>query len=152
MRHNIKKQSFILIPVIAIILLVLWTTGLIAIWTEGMSYIANNTEEFTDTKGHIVEGEYSISIDLSDMESNIGKDLYNDGIHRIYVSWIDTTGSVDSGGFRIGFRSSGNYSLTNASLISGVHHATVNENSFTSEMSSKMTAESIIAQNLVQVG
>lgn len=136
-----NKLLTIIIPVIAIILLVLWVIGLIGIWTEGMSNIANNTKEFTDTKGHIVEEKYSISIDLSNMEGNIGKDLYNDGNHRIYVFWIDNTGSVNSGGFRIGFRSSGNYSLTKASLISGVHHATVNENSFTSEMSAKMTAK-----------
>lgn len=136
-----NKQLFILILIIVTILLVLWVTGLIGIWTEGMSNIADNTKEFTDTQSHIVEGEYSISIDLSNMENSIGKDLYNDGNHRIYVFWIDNTGSVRSGGFRIGFRSSGNYSLTNASLISGVHHATVNGNSFTNEMSAKMTVK-----------
>ena len=141
MRYNIKKQSFILIPVIAIIVLILWVTGLIGIWTHGMSYIANNTKDFTDTKGHILEGEYSISIDLSNLESNIGKDLYNDGTHRIYVSRIDNTGSVNTGGYRIGFRSDGIYSLNSASLISGVHHATVNGNSFTIEMSAKMMAK-----------
>lgn len=138
-RYSRKKQAIFLIPVIVFILLVLWIPGVIGIWTEGIPNIAYNTEDFTDTKGHIVEGEYSVSIDLSNMESNIGKDLYNDGNHRIYVSWIDNTG-VDTGGFRIGFRSSGNYSLKNASLISGIHHATVDENSFTSNMSAKMTA------------
>lgn len=141
MRYNIKKQSYILIPVVAIIVFVLWITGLFGIWTQGISYIANNTKDFTDTKGHILEGEYSISIDLSNLESNIGKDLYNDGTHRIYVSWIDNAGSVSTGGFRIGFRSSGDYSLTTASLISGIHHATVDEKSFTSEMSARMTAK-----------
>lgn len=136
-----NKQLIILIPIIAVLLLVLWVTGLIGIWTDGISYIANNKKEFTDTESHIVEGEYSISIDLSNIENNIGKELYNDGNHRIYVSWIDNTGSIDSGGFRIGFRSSGNYSLNHASLISGVHHATVDENSFTYNMSAKMTAK-----------
>lgn len=141
MNSNMKKQLFILILVIVIIVLVLRVTGLIGIWTTGLSYIANNTKEFTDTNGHIVEGEYSISIDLLNLESNIGKELYNDGNHKIYVSWIDNTGSVNSGGYRIGFRSSGNYSLNNASLISGVYHETVNENSFSYDMSAKMTAK-----------
>lgn len=136
-----KKQLFIVIPVIAIIVFVLWVIGLIGIWIQGMSYIADNTKEFTDTKGYILEGKYSISIDLTNLESNIGKDLYNDGTHRIYVSWIDNTGSVNTGGYRIGFRSSGKYSLNGASLISGVHHATVNENSFTYGMSAKMMAK-----------
>lgn len=141
MSYNIKKHSFILIPVIAIIVLVLWVTGFIGIWTHGMSYIANNTKDFTNTKGHSLEGEYSISISLSDLDSNIGKDLYNDGTHRIYIYWIDNTGSVNAGGYRIGFRSSGDYSLSSASLISGIHHARVYGNSFTSEMSAKMTAK-----------
>jgi hypothetical protein len=140
-RNNLKKLLFILTPVITIIILVIWQTGLMGIWTAGMSYIANNTTVFTDTKGHIVEGEFSISIDLSDLESNIGKELYNDGTHKIYVSWVDNTGDVNAGGYRIGFRASGHYSLTNASLISGVQHVMVDENSFTYDMSAKMTAE-----------
>ncbi|UVI29327.1 hypothetical protein [Paenibacillus spongiae] len=135
-----KKIVMISTSVIAVIVVVLWQIGLIGLWTEGMAYIANNTKEFTDTKGHIVQGEYSIPIDLSDLESNIGKELYNDGAYRIYVSWIDHTGSINSGGYQIGFRSSGSYSLSNASLISGAHHATVNGNSFTTSMSARMTA------------
>ena len=126
MRNNIKKQRFILVLIIAITLIVLWITGVIGIWTDGISYVANNTKEFTDSKSHNLDGEYSISIDLSNLESNIGKELYNDGKHRIYVYWIDNTGSVSTGGFRIVFRARGNYTITNASLISGVHHVTVN--------------------------
>lgn len=136
---NVKKILFIMAPVAIVIFL--WLSGLIGLWTGGMAYIVNNTKEFTDRNGHIVQGEYTIAIDLSDLESNIGKELYNDGTHRIYVSWIDNTGSVNSGGYRIGFRSSGNYSLTGASLISGGHHATVNENSFTTNMIANMTAQ-----------
>ncbi|MGE8204668.1 hypothetical protein ACQKP0_08895 [Heyndrickxia sp. NPDC080065] len=138
MKNNAIKLSLIMI---AIIILVFWLTGLLGLWTNGISYIANNTKEYTDAKGHILKGKYSISIDLSNLKSNIGKELYNDGTHRIYVSWIDNTGSVNSGGYRIGFRSSGHYSLTGASLISGVHHETVDENSFTYSMSAKMKAE-----------
>jgi hypothetical protein len=138
---KIQKILFISLPIIVVVFLVLRLTGLIGVWTDGMAYIANNTEEFTDTKGHFVQGEYLISIDLSDLESNIGKELYNDGTHKIYVSWIDNTGTINSGGYRIGFRSSGHYSITDASLISGVHHATIDKNSFTTAMSAKMTAE-----------
>jgi hypothetical protein len=140
MNSKRKKILFITTPFVVVILLIFWLTGMISLWTEGMSYIANNTNEFSDKKGHIVKGEYSISIDLSNLESNIGKELYKDENHRIYVSWIDP-GRVNTGGYIIGFRSSGQYSLTDASLISGIHHATVNESSFTSSMTAKMISE-----------
>jgi hypothetical protein len=134
-----KYYLFIMAPVAAVIFL--WLSGLIGLWTGGMACIANNTKEFTDRNGHVVQGEYTIAIDLSNLESNIGKELYNDGTHRIYVSWVDNTGNINSGGYSIGFRSSGHYSLTGASLISGGHHATVNGNSFTTNMTAKMTAQ-----------
>ncbi|TDQ33791.1 hypothetical protein [Aureibacillus halotolerans] len=45
------------------------------------------------------------------------------------------------GVYEIGFRSSGHYSLTGATLISGVQHKTVNDESFTSTVTAKLTAE-----------
>lgn len=135
---KVKKVLFILVPVAVVIFL--WLSGLIGLWTEGMAHIANNTKEFTDRNGHVVKGDYTIAIDLSNLESNIGKELYNDGTHKIYVSWIYNTGNIYSGGYSIGFRSSGHYSLTGASLISGVHHATVNGNSFETNITAKMTS------------
>jgi hypothetical protein len=136
---KVKKVLFIMAPVAAVIFL--WLSGLIGLWTGGMAYIANNTNDFTDRNGHVVQGEYTVAIDLSNLESNIGKELYNDGTHRIYVSRIDNTGNINSGGYNISFRSSGHYSLTGASLISGAHHATVNGNLFTTNMTAKMTAQ-----------
>ena len=88
----------------------------------------------------MIEGQYQISIDLSDLDSNIGKELYNDGTHRIYVNQVVNHGS-SAGGYIISFRSSGQYSLTNASLISGVHHNYLGESSYTSTIVAKMTAE-----------
>lgn len=119
----------------------LWSTGLVGLWNNGISYIANNTEEFSDIKGHVTTENHSVSIDLSNLESNIGKELYNDGTNRIYVSQVDNTDDVNTGGYRIGFRSCGQYSLNDATLVSGVHHATVDNNSFTMDMSARMTAE-----------
>ncbi|MEV5026680.1 hypothetical protein [Paenibacillus sp. LPE1-1-1.1] len=136
---KVKKVLFIMAPVTAVIFL--WLSGLIGLWAGGIGYIADNTKKFTDRNGHVVQGEFTIAIDLSNLKSNIGKELYNDGTHRIYVSWIDNTGNINSGGYSIGFRSSGHYSLTGASLISGGHHATVNGNSFTTIITAKMTAQ-----------
>ncbi len=141
MRINLKNLTIVLAMLISISVLVLWSTGLIGLWTQGMAYIANNTEEFTDKSGHVIKGEYSVAIDLKDLKSNVGKELYNDGNNKIYVSWIDNTGGVNTGGYRIGFRACGEYSLTNASLISGTRHQTVGEHIFTYDMSAKMTAQ-----------
>ncbi|MBD2869174.1 hypothetical protein [Paenibacillus arenilitoris] len=136
-----KKASYIGALAAVVVLLALWRVGYIGLWTEGMAYIANNTDKYKDTNGHLVDGQYAVSIDLSDLQSNVGKELYNDGIHRVYVSWIDNTGSMNSGGYRIGFRSDGRYGITGASLISGVHHARVNGHSFTMTMTARMAAQ-----------
>lgn len=141
MKSKKKKIGIMFILMAAVISLTLWSTGLAGLWHNGISYIANNTKEFSDIKGHVVKGNYSVSINLSDLESNIGKELYNDGTHRIYVSCVDNTGDINTGGYRIGFRSSGQYSPDKATLVSGVHHATVDNNSFTMDMSARMTAE-----------
>ncbi len=130
-----------LILLIAIILLFFWKIGLFGLWTGGISFISSDAEVYTNQEGNIIEGEFPISIDLSNLESNIGKDLYNDGIHRIYVSSLRNTGSVDTGGYTIGFRAIGQYSLTGASIISGVHHVSAEENPLPYYLSAKMKAE-----------
>lgn len=138
---QVPKQWLLYIVCSMIIVLVCWWIGLFGIWISGISSIANNTNKFTHITGHVVEGEYSIDIDLSNLESALNKEIYNDGIHKIYVSYLNSTGNSDTGGFQIGFRSSGSYSLTGATLISGIHHETVKENAYKINMSAKMTAE-----------
>lgn len=133
-----RKKLYIVILLIVVTVTVLWSSGLYGLWTDGMAYIANNTKDFTDREGHFIEGEYSMEVDLSDFEINHGKEIYNDGEHRIYVSWLQTT---YNGGYDIGFRSSGKYSLSGASLISGVYHETINDHSFTTSTTARMTIE-----------
>ncbi|RUS45960.1 hypothetical protein [Cohnella sp. AR92] len=137
---GVKKGLWIALPVLAIALAAIWSSGLAGIWTEGMASIANKTTEY-QANGELVEGEYSVTIDLSNLSGNIGKELYNDGVHRIYVSWIDNTGNYGTGGYRIGFRSSGRYSIKGATLVSGIEHRTIDDHTFTMNMSAKMTAE-----------
>ncbi|MFC6040446.1 hypothetical protein ACFPYN_13545 [Paenisporosarcina macmurdoensis] len=134
-----KKMLLITASTVGGILLVCWLTGLMGLWIDGMRYVVGNTDKYSYEEGHMVDGEYSVDIDLSDLQSNIGKEVYNDGTHNIYVSWVHVD-SVNSGGYNIGFRSSGHYSLTGASLISGNHHTFINESSFSSEVTAKMTS------------
>ncbi|MCK9860719.1 hypothetical protein [Paenibacillus sp. ATY16] len=135
-----KRKIVLLALLLAVFYLAFKPSGLWFLTTEGMAAIANNTEDYTDQNGYVLPEAYKISIDLSDLDSNIGKELYDDGTYKIYVSSLDNTGSARSGGYRIGFRSKGTYSHHGASLVSGVWHKTVDEHSFTTIMSAKMAA------------
>lgn len=136
MKSRRKWILFISTFITAITLLVVYLTSILGLWNDGIAYIANNTKEYNNTQSHLIKGEYSISIDLKNLKSNIGKELYNDGKHKIYVSSIDVADNEES---KLIFRSVGSYSLTNASLISGVQHSTINNIEFTSTMLAKMT-------------
>ncbi len=136
-----KRNIIIALLSVVLMAIVLDLTGIIGFCKRGIAHIANDAEHFSDLQGHIIEGDYSVSIDLSNLESNIGKELYNDGTHKIYVSFVDDTGDINTGGYRIGFRASGQYSLSKATLISGVHNITLGQNLSTMNWTAKMTAE-----------
>jgi hypothetical protein len=133
-----KKIFYITAILTVVMIVVLWSSGLFGLWSNGIAFLANNTKEYTNKSGQLVEGKYSLRVDLSDLESNIGKEIYNDGEHKIFVSWLQRT---HNGGYDIGFRSGGQYSLSGASLISGVHHETINDHSFTTSTTANMTAQ-----------
>lgn len=134
-----KIKSLLAVSLLVSTFLFIWMSGLLGTWTTGMPFIVGDTKKYHDEKGHTVKGTYSLTVDLTNLESNLGKDLYNDGTHRIYVTHIRT--SDHDGVYEIIFRSSGTYSQNGASLISGIHHAVINGNTFTSEMSAKMSTE-----------
>ncbi|MBB4823692.1 hypothetical protein HNO89_000912 [Sporosarcina luteola] len=135
--HNKTKCIYIPFLILGTLLAVLWSTGWIGLWIKGIVYSTENAK----WSGHILNEDYSIAIDLANLQNNIGKELYNDGTHKIYVSNVDKSGDINTGGYRIMFRSVGEYSLNEASLISGIHHAKLDVDSFTYEMSAKMAAE-----------
>ncbi|MHA7966748.1 hypothetical protein ACX93W_21795 [Paenibacillus sp. CAU 1782] len=141
MKINFRNSFVATIAIIGLLLTILWRVGLLGLWTEGMGFITNNTTDYSDKNGYTIQESYTVSIDLSDLESNIGKVLYDDGKHNVYVAWVNHSGNIKSGAYSIGFRSIGDYSLSGATLISGLHHKTLGEHSFTTEMSASMTAE-----------
>lgn len=139
-KENIKtkKISYLVVFVGLLVIFVLWYTGLVGLWTNGIAFLANNTQKYTHEDGHLLKGSYSLEVDLTNLESNIGQEIYNDGEHRIYVSWIQRTpdGSCD-----VGFRSSGQYSLRGATLVSGIFHEAINDHSFTMSTTAKLTVK-----------
>jgi hypothetical protein len=136
---NRKSKSLLVASIFILGFLFVWTSGLMALWTKGMPHIVSDINKYQNEKGHTIEEEYSLIVDLTNLENNIDKDLYNDGDHRIYVTHIRT--SDHDGVYEIYFRSSGKYSQNGASLISGINHSVKKENTFTTEMSAKMSSE-----------
>ena len=65
-----KREKIVLITasVVGGILLVFWLTGLVGLWIDGMRYVVSNTDKYNYEEGHMVDGEYTVSIDLSDLK------------------------------------------------------------------------------------
>lgn len=68
---NAKKTFYITALLTVVMIVVLWSSGFFGLWIDGIAYIANNTKKFTNKSGYLVEGKYSLRVDLSDLESNI---------------------------------------------------------------------------------
>ncbi|GGA60557.1 hypothetical protein [Ornithinibacillus halotolerans] len=111
------KVLSIIVTIIAFI--ILWISGILGIWIEGINYVHGKVDRYS-FESSPVQGEFSVEIDLSDFDSNKGKVVYNDGENQIYVSEVLVHGGTD---YQVSFRSSGTYNLNGATLVSGVEHA-----------------------------
>ncbi|MER2170159.1 MAG: hypothetical protein ABS938_05915 [Psychrobacillus psychrodurans] len=71
-----KKTHFIKVLIISVgtIVFTLWISGLLNIWINGISVIADDVKGY-QLHSYPVNGEYSLKLDLSDFESNEGKVL-----------------------------------------------------------------------------
>jgi len=78
-RHESKKKICITAPLTVVMIIALWSSGLFGLWSDGMAHLANNSKEYTDRSGHQVEGKYSLRVNLSDLESNIDKEIFKVG-------------------------------------------------------------------------
>ncbi|OHX52154.1 hypothetical protein BB776_02490 [Planococcus salinarum] len=85
---------------------------------EWISHIAEQTEEYykiTDP----VDGEYTVQLDLAELESNEGKILFDDGDSRITVLEVVPW---EESGYEVIFRSHGAEIPNGTVLVSGVDH------------------------------
>ena len=66
-----KKTHFIKVLIISVgtIVFTLWISGLLNLWINGISVIADDVEGY-QVQSYPVDGEYSVKIDLSDFDSN----------------------------------------------------------------------------------
>lgn len=86
--------------------------------TQGINYFTNDIEKYHNN-AHPIKGEYTIEINLNDLESNKGKVLFDDGENQIHVLKVIAHGKNE---FELLFRSSGNVNPGGATMVSGVEH------------------------------
>ncbi len=78
-----------------VILLTLWGSGWLNLWINGISVIANDVDGY-HLQTYPIEGEYTVTIDLSYLRSNVGKVLYDEGNNQIYVETVFVRNESDS--------------------------------------------------------
>lgn len=109
---------------------------------DGMTYIQNHNKVYAST-GSTVPGSWTVSVDLANPSSNVGRVLYRDGKYSIMVASVELTQPYSNGGWRITFRSRGTSSWFGATLVSGQEFVQLpddNSNMGTSKILAKMTA------------
>lgn len=140
---DLKKQRrkwMLTGAIIAIILAVIWIillkNGSYGTWRHGLAY------QFFDSNYALhyetVPGDWSVELDLKDLESNTGKLLYGDETGcRIMVDQVDEN---RPGEYRVWFRSHGVYDRADGTLVSGCQSVPVDKTTHTLSMSAGMTA------------
>lgn len=85
---------------------------------NGISHIAEQTEEYYKITDPI-DGEFTVELNLNDIESNRGKILFDDGESRISVLQVVPR---EDAGYEVMFRSHAAEQPHGAVLVSGVDH------------------------------
>lgn len=126
----------IISTILAIIFIILLKNGSYGTWKHGLAY------QFFDSNYAIyyvdVPGSWSVELDLTDLERNTGRLLYEDETGcRIVVDQVDEN---RPGEYRVWFRAHGVYDRVGGQLVSGCHSVPVEKTTHTLSMSAWMTA------------
>ena len=104
-----------IVIIIALFVIILHGNGTLGTWTGGLQYQLGYPVYRVDHAA--VPGPCSVELDLRDLESNVGKVLYEDDTGcQITVYKLDEMGS---GGYRVWFRSHGVCGRAGSQLVSG---------------------------------
>ncbi len=122
---NTKTIKLVFSICLAVLLLVAIFNRQIFICVKGMSYMANDVDNYIYTISSI-KSDCTFSVDLNNLDDNVGKIIYEDNdckiiIDRIIIDQVQQNG-YDYGIYRIIFRSYGTRSIKGAKLISGIYH------------------------------
>ena len=125
---------YIVIAIIALsVLLIPRAVEIYNLRTQGINYFAN---ENYHNKAFPIDREYTIEIDLNNLENNKRKVLFEDGENQIYVSKVI---AHNPNKYELFFTSKGNFSLGGATIVSGVEHKH-NKDSLISKFQAKAIA------------
>ena len=124
-----------LVMILAIIFIILLENGAWGTWRHGLAY------QFTSTDYALayeeIPGSWSLELDLTDLESNAGKVLYEDDTGcRILVDAVDET---RPGEYRVWFRSHGVYGREGGALVSGCQSQPVEKTMWSPDLSASLT-------------
>lgn len=126
--------TFMLILLVSFLLF----TGYWGIWMKGMSYILESPQKYKNIHTSILEEEFSVEVNLLDLESNVGKKIYDDGVCWIYIESIDWREDNNRTEYRVFFRSVGNYSIKGAELVTGIKYDYNEDGSHVMDVGAKM--------------
>lgn len=126
----------VFVMIIAILFIIVLKNGTYGTWRHGLAY------QRVDSNYRItyeeIPGDYSVELDLKDLESNVGKVLYQDDTGcRILVDSMDEN---RQGEYRVWFRAYGVYGRAGGALVSGCQTTPVEKTTWTLDMSTSMTA------------
>lgn len=113
---KLKEAIIACVLIVLGVFFVIWLTGHLGLWMNGMNHVVDRA---TISHAHAFDGTYSVDIDLNDLARNEGKVVLNKDGYQIVVSEVITSGNSD---YEVMFRSIGRYSLSDASLVSGLIH------------------------------
>lgn len=104
-----------IVIIIALFVIILHGNGTLGTWTGGLQYQVGYPVYRVDHAA--VPGPCSVELDLQDLESNVGKVLYEDDAGcRITVYQLD---EMEPGTYRVWFRSHGVCGRAGSQLVSG---------------------------------
>ena len=124
-----------LVTILAIILIILLENGTYGTWRHGLAYQFTNADYALTYEE--IPGSRTLELDLTDLESNVGKVLYEDDTGcRILVDAVDEN---RSGEYQVWFRSHGVYDRAGGDLVSGCQSQPVDKNTWSPDLSAALT-------------
>ncbi|MDX1699312.1 MAG: hypothetical protein R3250_01780 [Melioribacteraceae bacterium] len=115
---NLNTVYIVAVIIVLGVLFIPRAVDIYTLRTQGINYFTNDIENYHNN-AHPIEEEFTIEIDLNNLENNKGKVLFDDGENQIYVSKVIAHNTNE---YELFFRSSGSSSLGGATIISGVEH------------------------------
>ncbi len=133
-----RRRVFIIGSIVIVIAIIyLFKTGYVDLWMNGMGAVFHNTERYSNEESKVLKESIKFEINLANLESNKGTEIYNDGENKIVIKEVgkhDNSG----GGYYISFDATGPCTIKGATLVSPVESRHVSLDTSTSVLVSKL--------------